>query len=100
MIINTNDGFVAMNGVEVYPGLNFRGPVYDAGSEINNENCNSIPGPACPSGSGNQPDGMVENFTHIHRGFFGIGDSNLTAVGYDWRNPFLIASVRAGLPGP
>ena len=54
MIINTNDGFVGATSVPLKHGLTFTVPAYDAGSEENNELCVSIPGPACPSDSGNE----------------------------------------------
>ena len=48
MALNTNDGFVALNGVRIIPDLIITGPIYDAGSEVNDEDCRSVPGPACP----------------------------------------------------
>ena len=87
MAINTNDCFIAINGRKLSPGDVFTGPGYDAGSEANNELCSSIPGPACPAGSGNNRSGGGEGFVHVHRGFFGVGD--LSQAGYDWRNPMV-----------
>jgi hypothetical protein len=88
MAMNTNDGFIALNGVRIVPNLVVTGPMYDAGSEINDELCTSIPGPACPSKSGNVRSKRGEGFVHVHRGFVGIGD--LSADEYDWRNPAII----------
>eukprot|EP00977_Amphora_coffeiformis_P006673 scaffold1453_cov195-Amphora_coffeaeformis.AAC.9 len=86
MAINTNDCFVALNGVKISPGV-INGVGYDSGTEINNELCSSIPGPACAMiDTANTADGMGEGFVHVHRGFFGIG-GELSASGYDWRNP-------------
>jgi hypothetical protein len=81
MLAITNDGFVALNSVPARPGT-YMIPVYDAGSEINDELAVNIPG---PGGEGyNSADG--EGFVHIHAGIHGIGDlpepENL-----DWRNP-------------
>ena len=47
MILPTNDGFIALNGVEVprAGSQTFSVPGYDAGSEPNDELCASIPGP-------------------------------------------------------
>ena len=92
MLIPTNDGFVALNGVagprgpEV--GTHFS-PVYDSGSERNDELCASIPGPffdECggPGGGGAPADG-AEGYVHIHAGMHGIGDMNPALR--DWRNP-------------
>lgn len=84
--LNTNDGFVALNGVRIFPGLVVNGPMYDSGSEINNENCTSIPGPACDSVTGNVRSERGEGFVYVHRGFFGIG-GELAQYIYDWKNP-------------
>jgi hypothetical protein len=88
MAVNTNDGFIALNGVRIVPNMVVTGPMYDAGSEKNNELCASIPGPACPSDSGNVRSEGGEGFVHIHRGFFGVG--NLSKDEYDWRNPVML----------
>lgn len=87
MAINTNDCFVSLNGVKVYEGQTIDVPGLDAGSEENNESCDSIPGPGCPMDSGNEMSGNGEGYVHIHRGFFGIGD--LAEDRYDWRNPMM-----------
>jgi len=95
MAINTNDGFVALNGVEVRAGLVIDEPGLDAGSEENNEDCDSIPGPACADiDSGNERSGNGEGFVHVHRGFHGVGRNGLEPVQYDWRNPMMRVSVR------
>lgn len=92
MAINTNDCFVALNGVYLSPGQVIDVPGYDAGTEVNNELCSSIPGPACPSASGNVRSGNGEGYVHIHRGFKGVGD-RLSSAGYDWRNPMMKVEV-------
>lgn len=93
MAINTNDCFVALNGVKIEAGAVHQGPGYDSGSEENNELCNSIPGPACADiATTNEVSGNGEGFVHIHRGFFGVGD--LSASGYDWRNPMMRVEMK------
>lgn len=87
MAINTNDCFVSLNGVRVRDGQVFDVPGLDAGSEENNESCDSIPGPGCPMGSGNERSGNGEGFVHVHRGVFGVGD--LDQAANDWRNPMM-----------
>jgi hypothetical protein len=86
MLLPTNDGFVAINGVKG-PGekgsMMVMSPAYDAGSETNSELCSDIPGPTCGGNAISVEDG--EGFVHIHAGIHGIGD--LTAADYDWRNP-------------
>ena len=57
-----------------------------AGTEVNNELCSHIPGPACSATSGNAEQEPGEGFVHIHRGFYGIG-GELSAAGYNWQNP-------------
>jgi hypothetical protein len=93
MAINTNDCFLSINGkrlqrggmvLDLVPGL-------DAGSEDNNENCNSIPGPACiNTDATNERSGGGEGFVHVHHGFFGVGTPVepvlRRANRYDWRN--------------
>lgn len=86
--LNTNDGFVALNAVRIIPNLALTGPMYDAGSEINNEQCSSIPGPACPKNSENIRSGNGEGFVMVHRGFHGL-TKELPATEYDWRNPLI-----------
>lgn len=81
MLAITNDGFIALNGVPIRRGT-YSSPVYDAGTENNDELVAHIPG---PGGEGyNEESG--EGFVHIHAGIHGIGDlpdpENL-----DWRNP-------------
>ena len=83
---------MALNGVELERGDVIRGVVYDAGTEENNESCASIPGPACPEGSGNVESGNGEGFVHVHRGIQGIGDLN--AEDTSWLNPMIQISVR------
>lgn len=108
MAVNTNDCFVALNGVKIgNRGSVFNLPGIDAGSERNNELCTSIPGPACEAASGNMQSGGGEGFVHIHRGFHGVNEGRtdlkpselgsnggpLTATGYDWRNPMVRVTV-------
>lgn len=97
MLIPTNDGFFALNGMAGPRGnhtIVLFSPAYDAGSEANDELCVHIPGPpnVC-NGEGFNPsrDGDV-NFVHIHAGIHGVGDLNPAA--YDWRNPVARIAVR------
>jgi hypothetical protein len=99
MLIPTNDGFLALNGAPAPRGgevLTYFAPVYDAGSERNDELCASIPGPnftECGGpGGGAQPAGGEEGYVHIHAGIHGIGD--LDASARDWRNPVAQITIR------
>jgi hypothetical protein len=91
MAINTNDAFVAINGMALAPGDRVTSVGYDAGSEENNEDCASIPGPACATVPGNVASGNGEGFVHVSRGVHGIED--LAPEEYDWRNPMLLVNV-------
>lgn len=105
MLIPTNDAFFALNGMPGPRGnetVTFFAPAYDAGSEVNNEMCASIPGPGFPECvTGGNPDGNgggamtvggEEGFVHIHGGIHGIGD--LSAAHRDWRNPVAKIMIR------
>lgn len=99
MLIPTNDTFFSLNGVEGPKGrqvLTLYSPAYDAGSEVNDELCSSIPGPffaECggPGGGGHPLEGQ-EGYVHISAGIHGIGD--LCASQRDWRNPVAKLTVR------
>jgi len=85
MCENTNDCFVALNGVSVMPGMVFKEPGLDAGSEANDESCDSVPGPAC-AGGGRFGSPRGEGFVQVHPGILGVGDlSNI----YNWTNPLM-----------
>lgn len=94
MLVPTNDGFMALNGVRGPSGHRTDrhfSPVYDAGSEMNTESCADIPGGDGCAGEGySMADG--EGYVHIHAGIHGIGDLNADA--YDWRNPAARISIR------
>jgi hypothetical protein len=86
MLLPTNDGFIALNGVMAPQGHNtvmYLSPGYDAGTEINDELCENIPGPHCGGAAVSDENG--EEYVHIHAGIHGIGD--LDEADYDWRNP-------------
>jgi hypothetical protein len=86
MLLPTNDGFIALNGVRAPLGhstVMYLSPGYDAGTEINDELCENIPGPHCGGAAVSDEDG--EGYVHIHAGIHGIGD--LDEADYDWRNP-------------
>ena len=54
-----------------------------AGTEVNDEDCNNIPGPFC-MGEGFNPAGG-EGYVYISNGISGIDD--LASHAFDWRNP-------------
>ncbi len=94
MLVPTNDAFVALNGVRAPKGKRsgaFLALAYDAGTEANDESCDSIPGPpfVCPGGA-ESPEG--EGYVHVHAGIHGIG--NLDDAQRDWRNPVARVIIR------
>jgi len=97
MLVPTNDGFFAINGVEGPRGdqtLTLFSPAYDAGTEENDERCVHIPGPPpiCAGEGFNASRQGAEGFVHIHAGIHGIGD--LVAADRDWRNPVANVTIR------
>ncbi len=99
MLIPTNDAFVAINGAGPF-GRWARSAfalAYDAGTEVNDELCASIPGPdfaECGGpGDGGAPGGDdEEGFVRIHEGMHGVGDFD--EASRDWRNPVAKVSIR------
>lgn len=99
MLIPTNDAFVSLNAVQLpYPGWpaqSYIAIAYDAGSEVNDELCTSIPGPffaECGGSGGGAKVNGGEGFVHVHRGVHGVGD--LKPGVRDWRNPVAQVQVR------
>lgn len=99
MLIPTNDAFVALNAVPLpAPGQglqSYTARAYDAGSEVNDELCASVPGPffaECGGPGGGARVGGGEGFVHVHRGVQGVGQ--LKASERDWRNPVATVQVR------
>jgi hypothetical protein len=98
MLIPTNDAFVALDAVPLpLPGHPDKhvAIAYDAGSEVNDEQCSSIPGPLfaeCGGSGGGARVGNGEGFVHVHRGMHGIGSFQPSVR--DWRNPVARVTVR------
>ena len=98
MLVPTNDGFFALNGARG-PARRRRdstrfSPAYDAGTEINDELCPSIPGPDCGGNGGENEEGVV----HIHSGIHGIG--HLQPAVRDCKNPVARVQIRRRLIDP
>ena len=93
MLVPSNDAFFAVNGVRIGKhGGTLYSPAYDAGSEINDELCVSIPGPGfvCSGEGTNTATG--EGYVHVHNGIQGIADLNKAQ--FDWRNPVAKITVK------
>ena len=106
MILPTNDGFVALNSIEIpeEPGTYiYYAKAYDAGTEANDEIVGSgavgeagfpAPGPVAETlgTQGTGVDTSAEGFVHIHRGALGDldaegGVSDLDSSVHRWLNP-------------
>ena len=103
MLIPTNDTFVALDRIRLpfYGTSRHVAVAYDAGTELNDQNCANIPGPRCGGAgvsSGTQ-DGD-EGYVYVGNGFHELGaddgDGNevLGPLAYDWRNPVALVTVR------
>lgn len=106
MILPTNDGFVALNGIEIPQSAGtytYYAKAYDAGTEANDEIVGSgavgeagfpAPGPVAASlgANGTGVNAASEGFVHIHRGALGDleadgGVSDLDSTAHRWLNP-------------
>jgi len=98
MLIPTNDAFFSVTDVPGPRGRNevvLYSPAYDAGSEKNDEQCSSIPGPSfseCGGAGGGGQIGQGEGFVHVHAGIHGIG--SFKSSNRDWRNPIARIVIR------
>ena len=99
MLLPTNDGFVALSGADLPRrgrSVQYYAKGYDAGTERNDESCDSIPGPMLPfpgpnCGAGGAPGGG-EGYVHVHAGIHGVGD--LAPAERDWKNPVARVTIR------
>ena len=86
MLATTNDSFVALNSVRLpKKSVTYYANIYDAGSEVNNELCDYIPGPPCGDDFNERATEGSEGFVTIGNGVHGGGD--LSALDLDWNNP-------------
>lgn len=93
MLASTNDAFTAISGKPLpKKSVIYMATTYDAGSEVNNENCSYVPGPPCAADSGNAraTDG-AEGFITIHSGI--KGGSDLNPAHLDWRGATAVVSI-------
>lgn len=103
MLVPTNDTFMAVNGARLprHGSRTVLSPGYDAGTEENDQNCATMPGPGC-GGAGHSPDPADgdEGFIYIGNGFHDLGEFDaagnriLGPLTYDWRNPVARVKVR------
>ena len=104
MMIPTNDNFIAINRMPLpskqQGSVTVRVPGYDSGTEVNDQSCQNMPGPRCPTGIGFTPE-TGEGFVHIGNGFHEMGvevdAEGFDVLGpqvYDWRNSVAVIEVR------
>lgn len=93
MLVTTNDAFFAVRGANVRSkdDVAVDARAYDAGSEVNTEQCDYIPGPPCGNGGVRDTEG-AEGYVYIHSGIHDIGD--LDPAEFDWRNPVATIMVQ------
>lgn len=92
MLATTNDGFAGLNDVALPKhDKHYFVYAYDAGAEMNNENCAYVPGPPCSPDSGNLTTAHGEGFISIHNGIHGGGDLNPKQL--DWRGPVAVITI-------
>jgi hypothetical protein len=87
MLVSTNDAFFGLDSFQIDPSRvvhQTTAPVWDAGTEANNEDCDFIPGPPCHNPFMRATEG-AEGFVHVHSGIHGTGD--LSPAEWDWQNP-------------
>ena len=93
MLVNTNDSFFGLNGIELLrrkSSITAMAPAYESGTEQNNEECAFIPGPFCTDSTtgGAEENGVII----INNGVHGIGD--LIPELHDWRNPVAMITIK------
>ena len=95
MILPTNDGFVAMNSKRVKPDGTTTTylSAYDAGTEMNDEDCDNIPGPlSCGGGEGFNMDDIGEGFVYPHPGTH--GENGISVEEFSWADPVAMVTTR------
>ena len=84
MLVNTNDAFAGVTGLNlsslaIGDDMLVYLPVYDAGTEANDELAGTIPGPA-DGGTGFEPARNDVNFVAMHPGVVGMDDGYVDSV--------------------
>jgi hypothetical protein len=93
MLVTTNDAFFGLSNFVVDPSRAVQRvmvPAWDAGTEVNNEMCDFIPGPPCGNPFMRDTEG-AEGFVHVHSGIHGTGD--LLPNEWAWQNPVVEIAV-------
>ena len=91
MLVSSNDAFLAIRGVYArsWKDEAVDARAYDAGSELNSELCEFVPGPTttdpCSTPEIGHDPSTPEGYVYIHSGIHGMGD--LDPADFDWQNP-------------
>ncbi|SMY34251.1 spondin domain-containing protein [Photobacterium andalusiense] len=102
MLVNTNDAFIAeeinLSTIPVMKEKVITAPTWDAGTELNTETANSIPGPAAVAAGGtaegfNAERNDIINKVTTHRGVISNQEGLVTSV-LTGENKFLNPSVK------
>ncbi|BFM06056.1 spondin domain-containing protein [Halioxenophilus aromaticivorans] len=93
MLLPTNDTFVGLDTVRLplRGKATFYAHAYDAGSEMNDELCISIPGPTC-GGEGVSAGEDDEGYVYPSPGIHGEGD--LSTATYNWQGPVAKVTIK------
>jgi len=96
MILPTNDGFVAMNSIKIkrHETTTYLS-AYDAGTEVNDEDCAHIPGPFGCDGNGEGYNSALnedEDFVYPHPGTHGEGE--ISVAEFSWTDPVAMVTAR------
>lgn len=92
MLATTNDAFAAATGIKAPKKgrhAHAKSMTMDAGSELNNESCDYIPGPPCNNGVNGNMAG--EGFVTVHTGVYGKADLDATVL--DWRGTNMMIRI-------
>jgi hypothetical protein len=93
MLVTTNDAFFGLSNFLLDPSRAVQrvmAPAWDAGTEVNNEMCEFIPGPPCGNPFMRDTEG-AEGFVFVHSGIHGTGD--LLPSEWAWQNPVVEIAV-------
>jgi hypothetical protein len=94
MLVSTNDSFFALDSMELprkrHAAVRYLIPAWDAGTEVNSEDCAFVPGPPCGAGAVHDP-AEAEGFVHISSGIH--GNAGVSRETYDWNNPVALVTI-------
>jgi len=93
MLVQTNDTFYAITKDLTIEETSHLALAYDAGSELNTESCDHIPGPPCDNPGVRVTEG-AEGYVYVSPGIHGL-EPLLPSDRYDWRAAVAKVSIVA-----